>query len=114
MRVYELMIIIDRDVDDAGVQARIAATTEAIEAENGVVASLDNWGKRRFAYEIDHKNEGTYLVLEIVTEAADLSSLERQLRIADDVVRHKVIRLPEKEVAKRGLLGGAAEPAAAG
>lgn len=115
MRVYELMVIVDRDVDEEGVQAHIATVTQTIEGEDGIIATTDNWGKRRFAYEIDHKNEGTYLLFEILTEADDLSTIERMLRLADDIVRHKVIRLPEKEAAKRGLLGGeASEPAAAG
>lgn len=115
MRVYELMIIVDRDVDEQGVEAQSASVTQNIEAEGGIVAKLDNWGKRRFAYEINHKNEGTYLVLEIITEASDLHSTERMLRLADEIVRHKVMRLPEKEAARRGLLGGEApEPAEAG
>ncbi|MFQ5556982.1 MAG: 30S ribosomal protein S6 [Acidimicrobiales bacterium] len=82
-------------------------------AEGATIASTDNWGRRRFAYEIDHKHEGTYVVWEVVTETAGLPTTERQLRLADDIVRHKLFRLPEKEATKRGLLGGVA-PAAAG
>jgi small subunit ribosomal protein S6 len=54
------------------------------------------------------------VVLEIVTEARDLEDAERALRLADDVVRHKLMRLPEKEAARRGLLGEAPAPAEAG
>jgi small subunit ribosomal protein S6 len=104
MRAYELMIIVDADADDAGVKALIARVTELIEAGAGRIAKLDNWGKRRFAYEINKKTEGTYVVLEILTEGS-LDEVERYLRIADDSVRHKVIRLPEKEAARRGLTG---------
>jgi small subunit ribosomal protein S6 len=98
------MIIVDADADDAGVKALIARVTELIEAGAGRIAKLDNWGKRRFAYEINKKTEGTYVVLEILTEGS-LDEVERYLRIADDSVRHKVIRLPEKEAARRGLTG---------
>jgi small subunit ribosomal protein S6 len=104
MRAYELMIIVDADADDAGVKALIARVTELIEASTGRIAKLDNWGKRRFAYEINKKTEGTYVVFEILTEGS-LDEVERYLRIADDSVRHKVIRLPEKEAARRGLTG---------
>ena len=61
-----------------------------VEADGGTVPTVDNWGRRRFAYPINHKNEGVYTVLEIVTEAANLDELDRFLRLADDVVRHKL------------------------
>ena len=58
----------------------------------------------------NHKSEGTYVVWEIVTESAGLPNTERQLRLADDIVRHKLFRLPEKEAARRGLLGRQRRP----
>jgi small subunit ribosomal protein S6 len=112
-RVYELMIIVDSDVVETDIPAIVTRTEGLITEEGGRVASTDNWGRRRFAYEINHKHEGTYVVWEIVTESPGLPNTERQLRLADDIVRHKLFRLPEKEATKRGLLGDAA-PAAAG
>ena len=112
-RAYELMIIVDTDVADADVPAVIARTEGLVTEEGGAIASTDNWGRRRFAYEIDHKFEGTYVVWEIVTDNPGLPNTERQLRLADDIVRHKLFRLPDHEGTKRGLLGGTA-PAAAG
>lgn len=113
MRAYELMVIYDGDTDDAAVNASLAAIGRQVEAGGGRVATTDLWGKRRFAYEINHKWEGIYVVLEIVTEARDLHDIERSLRLADEVVRHKVIRLPDREATRRGLLGEAT-PAEAG
>ena len=106
-RAYELMIIVDQDVDDAANRAVIARVTEMVTADGGTVPKVDNWGRRRFAYPINHKQEGVYTVLEIVTEAPNLDETDRFLRLADDVVRHKLIRLPEKEAARRGLLTAA-------
>ena len=103
-RAYELMIIVDQDVDDAANRAVIARVTELVEADGGTVPKVDNWGRRRFAYPINHKQEGVYTVLEIVTDAPNLDEVDRYLRLADEVVRHKLIRLPEKEAARRGLL----------
>lgn len=105
-RAYELMIIYTADQDESAVSAQLKAVGQTIEAGGGTVATTDLWGLRRFAYEIDHKTEGIYVVLEIVTEAPNLDDLDRQLRLADDVVRHKILRLPEKEATRRGLLGG--------
>jgi len=113
MRAYELMIIFNGDVEDTAVNEHLANVGRLIEAGGGTVVKTDRWGRRRFAYEINHKWEGIYVVLEIATEGRDLSETERVLHLADDVVRHKTIRLPDGEAARRGLLGEAA-PAQAG
>lgn len=106
-RAYELMVIVDSDVDDGDIAAVIDRIEGLIAADGGRVASTDNWGRRRFAYEINHKLEGTYVVWEVVTESAGLADTERQLRLADDIVRHKLFRLPDKEADRRGLFGEA-------
>lgn len=113
MRAYELMIIFDGDVEDTAVNAMLANVNKLVEAGGGNVKKTDRWGRRRFAYEINHKWEGIYVVLEISTEGRDLHEVERVLHIADEVVRHKVMRLPENEAARRGLLGDVT-PATAG
>ena len=105
MRAYELMVIFDGDLDESAVASVINRVTAQVESTGGRVATTDKWGKRRFAYEINHKNEGFYVVFEIVAEPGALDDLERTLRLADDVVRHKLIRLPDPEAARRGLLG---------
>ena len=106
-RAYELMIIIDSDVAAGDVEAVIHRVAGLVTVGGATIASTDNWGRREFAYEINHKTEGTYVVWQIVTETPGLPVLERQLRIADDIVRHKLFRLPEAEAARRGLLSGA-------
>ena len=113
MRAYELMVIFDADVEDAAIQEALKRLGEQVVAGGGSVAKTDMWGRRRFAYEINHKFEGTYVVLEIVTEARNLEDVERSLRLADEVVRHKLMRLPDAEAARRGLTEAAA-PADAG
>lgn len=110
------MVIFQSDLDESSVSAQVKKIGQTIEAGEGTVATTDVWGLRRFAYEINHKSEGIYVVLEIVTEAPNLDDLDRQLRLADEVVRHKILRLPEREATRRGLLGDGApaeEPAAA-
>jgi small subunit ribosomal protein S6 len=101
------MIIVDQDADDAANKAVLERVKEMVEADGGTIPTVDNWGRRRFAYPINHKNEGVYTVFEIVTEAPNLDELDRFLRLADDVVRHKLFRLPDNEATRRGLLAGA-------
>ena len=113
MRAYELMVICDGDLDESAVSGIINRITADVESHSGTIAGTDKWGKRRFAYEINHKHEGFYVVFEILAEPGSLDSVERMLRLADEVVRHKVIRLPDHEAERRGLLGDAT-PAEAG
>lgn len=108
MRAYEVMIIVDPEVDDAGVKQVVARVTDLVQADSGRVATLDNWGRRRFTHPLKRKNEGTYLVVEIVTPATNLDPLDRNMRLADEIIRHKIIRLPDREATKRGLFGAAA------
>ncbi len=110
MRAYELMVIIDSDTDDAGVTAITDKVTELVAADGGTVVKTDLWGRRRFAYPINHKLEGVYVVYEIATPASNLDETTRFLRLADSTVRHKLVRLPDSEAARRGLVG---EPASA-
>ena len=114
MRAYELMVIFESGLDDLAVDEQVKAVAAQIATRGATVASADRWGRRRFAYEIDHRTEGYYVVWEIPSDGADLEALERYLRLADEVVRHKLVRLPDREAARRGLVGEQAEPAAAG
>jgi len=114
MRAYELMVIFDGDLDEAAVAQAQTVATDALTGLGASIKKIDPWGKRKFAYEIDHKQDGTYLVLEFLTEGEDLAGFERSLRLADEVVRHKLIRLPDGEATRRGLLGGDVTPASAG
>lgn len=107
IRAYELMVIFDGDTEDDAVNRLLDQARQQVESGGGRVAKTDRWGRRRFAYQINHKWEGIYVVLEIVTEASNLHDVERSLRLADEVVRHKLIRLPEDEAARRGLLEAA-------
>ena len=105
MRAYELMVIHDGDLDDVQVQDALKGVRARID-EVGDIKSVDFWGRRKFAYEINHKTEGYYSVIELLAEGGAMDPVERALRIADEVVRHKLIRLPDDEAARRGLFGG--------
>ena len=114
MRAYELMIIFDADVEDNGVQDALKKLGTQVEAGGGTVAKTDMWGRRRFAYEINHKFEGIYVVLEITTEARNLETSSGRCASRTRSSATSCIRLPDKEAARRGLLGEAATPVEAG
>jgi len=106
-RAYELMIILDGEIDEPVAQSRLKSFNEGIAAAGGTVhGKADWWGKRRFAYPINKKQDGYYVVYNLTADGGALNEFERSLRIADDVVRHKLFRLPDAEAERRGLLGG--------
>jgi small subunit ribosomal protein S6 len=80
---------------EADVRKSVAEIEKAISDREGVVKDTDFWGKRRFAYEIDHMNEGYYSVITFDGGVELQQTLDRSLGLLDSVVRHKVLRLPE-------------------
>jgi small subunit ribosomal protein S6 len=108
-RAYELMVILSGDLDDNAAQLQVKAITASI---NAVGASIhgnpDWWGKRRFAYPINKKEDGYYVVYNLEALGGALDEVERTLRIADEVVRHKLMRLPDHEAARRGMMSASA------
>jgi small subunit ribosomal protein S6 len=92
MRTYELMMITNGGLDEPAVQGVVDRFTKLIGDQGGTVAKVDHWGKRQFAYEIQHMTEGYYTVVDLDIEPDGLNELERQLRLSDEIVRHKVVR----------------------
>jgi small subunit ribosomal protein S6 len=98
MRPYEVMVILEPSLEESQVQAIVNRSTEQLQAGGSTVTKVDKWGKRRFAYEIAKKTEGFYVLLDVRSEPAPMDELDRTLRLADDVLRHKIVRIPEHAV----------------
>jgi small subunit ribosomal protein S6 len=96
MRPYEVVIILDTALEDDVIQGAIGRATQLLTERGATVNNTDRWGKRRFAYELHHRWEGYYVLLEVSAEPAAIAELDRLLSLADEVVRHKVIRLPKE------------------
>ena len=92
MRDYEVMTIHRPELAEDEVETRIADLESHLSGQGATVDGRDLWGKRRFAYEIDHISEGYYSVVTFQAEAATVDSLDRMLSLADEVVRHKIVR----------------------
>ena len=95
MRPYEVMIIFEAGLEEDGIRAGLDRVTELVQSRGGAIGRVDRWGRRRFAYELDHRTEGYYAVIEMTIEPNVVAELDRMLHLADDVIRHKVIRIPE-------------------
>jgi small subunit ribosomal protein S6 len=92
MRSYELMVIHRYDMAEPDVRDAVAEIEKAITDREGTVSGSDFWGKRRFAYEINHMNEGYYSVITFDGDVELQDTLARSLALLDSVVRHKIVR----------------------
>ena len=92
MRSYELMVIHRSDMAEPDVRSAVEEVEKAITARDGNVKETDFWGKRRFAYEINHMNEGYYSVIMFEGDPDLENMLDRSLSLLDSVVRHKIFR----------------------
>jgi small subunit ribosomal protein S6 len=95
MRDYEIMTIHRPDLAEDDIAAKVVELEAFVSDRGGNVTKRDLWGKRRFAYEIDHTSEGYYTVVNFQSDTETVDSLDRVLSLADDVVRHKIVRLSE-------------------
>ena len=98
MRPYEVMVILEPSLEESQVQQILNRSTEALQSAGSTVNKVDKWGKRRFAYEIAKKQEGFYVLLDVTSEPAPMAELDRTLHLADDVLRHKIVRIPDHVV----------------
>ena len=92
MRRYEVLVILDPDLEERTVAPSLETFLNVIRQAGGSVAKVDVWGRRRMAYEINHKGDGIYAVLDITATPAAVAELDRQLGLNEAVMRTKVTR----------------------
>ena len=92
MREYEMMIILDGELDERTVQPSLEKFLTVITKEGGSVDNVDMWGRRRMAYDIKKKSEGIYAVVNFTSTPATAAELDRQLGLNESVLRTKVLR----------------------
>ena len=92
MHQYELMVILDPEIDERTVAPSLDKFLNVIRTDGGTIDKVDIWGKRRLAYEINKKAEGIYAVIDLQAEPATMKELDRQLNLNEAVLRTKVLR----------------------
>ena len=100
MRPYEVMVILDVGLEEDAIRAVVDRATGLLSSDGGGEPRVDHWGRRRLAYEINHRSEGYYVLIEATAEPPVIAELDRMLSLADEVIRHKVIRIPEAVAAR--------------
>ena len=92
MRAYELMVILDPNLEERTVQPSLDTYLNVVRNDGGTVDNVEVWGRRRLAYEIDKNAEGIYAVVTLQAEPATVKELDRQLTLNESVLRTKVMR----------------------
>jgi small subunit ribosomal protein S6 len=90
------MLMLPAEADEAAVGTATDRISTVVAKHSGQLQKTERWGRRRLAYEIDHQNEGYYVVVTFSAEPVAQAELERTLNLADEVLRYKVIVLPTK------------------
>jgi small subunit ribosomal protein S6 len=96
MRRYEVMVILDPDLEERTVAPSLEQFLGVIRQAGGSVEKVDIWGRRKLAYEIKKKAEGIYAVIDLTSEPAAVQELDRQLSLNESVLRTKVTRPDQK------------------
>ena len=95
MRFYEIMIILDPDLEEKTIAPSLEAFLNVIRADGGTVRDMEIWGRRRLAYEINHKTEGIYVLIHVDATKESVAELDRQLSLNEAIMRTKVMRQDE-------------------
>lgn len=104
MRAYELMVIVSGALDENAAHGWMNQIAKAVTTVGGSVhGTPDWWGRRRLAYPIKKQSDGYYAIFNVVADGGMLDEVERTMRLSDDVLRHKLLRLPDHEAERRGM-----------
>lgn len=102
MRHYEMMVILDPQLDERTVAPSLDQFLGVVKTQGGSVEKVDVWGKRRLSYEINKNTEGIYAVVDVRCEPATVAELDRQLSLNESVLRTKVLRRDPAAATRRG------------
>ena len=97
MKAYELLYFVAPNIDEdtrANVTKRIET---AVAQGNGTIDNVDNWGKRKLAYEINGLSDADYILVDFHAEPDSVAELDRVLRITDAVVRHMIVKRTDRD-----------------
>jgi len=99
LRDYEVLYIVRADLDDDKVQDAVKRVNTLIERSGGTPDGTNLWGKRKLAYDVKHQKEGSYVLQDFRLDPDRVPELEASLKITEEVLRHLIVRKPEKAIA---------------
>jgi small subunit ribosomal protein S6 len=100
LKPYEILVIVDPRPADEDVAALLTQLEEQVKSLGAEITKVENWGKRRLAYDIAKQREGTYAIFEVSAEPSTVKEFERQLRLNEQVLRFMSTRVPVRKKAR--------------
>ena len=91
MKKYEVMFIVN-NANEEVIQAAVKLVQDTITRIGGTVVKVDEWGRRHLAYEVKHQNEGYYVVVEFEADPAQITELDRIIKIHEEIIRHIIVK----------------------
>lgn len=92
MNKYEMLYIVRNDIEDDAKQVVVESISALVESLGGVIENVDKWGTKRYAYPINFKNEGYYVLMNFTVEPTAPLEIERRMTINDNIVRKMIVR----------------------
>ena len=92
MNKYELVLVVNAKIEDEARTAVVDKAKAYVERFGGTVTEVEDWGKKKLAYEIQHMKEGFYYFIQFEAEATCPAELEKRVRIMENVLRYLVVR----------------------
>ena len=92
MNKYELLYIISSDVAEEQREELIKKFSQYVESKNGTIEGIDKWGMRKFAYPINFKNEGFYVLMNITMDPQEVDAMAKLMNITEGIVRQMFVR----------------------
>ena len=95
-RTYEVIFIVEPEVADDDVMKLSESVQKIITSQGGNITKTEMMGKRQLAYEINHKKDGTYVLLEVEGSGKEIAEVERRMRVNDQILRYMTVRVDEE------------------
>jgi small subunit ribosomal protein S6 len=92
VREYELMVVLDPNLDDTAVEALNTRVANMVTQRGGTIDSVDNWGRKRLAYPIGRYRDGVYILTRMQLPPTAAVEIERALKLTESVIRHLLVR----------------------
>ena len=92
MNKYELTLVVNAKIEDEAREATVESVKELITRFGGTITNVDDWGKKRLAYEIQKMREGFYYFIQFESESTTPAEIEQRVRIMENVIRYLCIR----------------------
>jgi small subunit ribosomal protein S6 len=95
LRDYELIVVLSPEIGDDVIESSIEKVQQSVTSRGGEIKEVKHWGRRRLAYPIQRHMEGNYVESQVRLDPEQISSLEANLRISEEVIRHLIVKAGE-------------------